>query len=362
MSLPQNRPPRIQIEDVWPEIDCGRYPVKRSLGDEVEVWATIFRDGHEVLGAAVLYRAPGSSDLAGGADALRGERPLRRLVPRHRARPLGVHGAGVGRPARVASATSSAARSSGGQTDLESELQEGAALMKVLELDVKTALASTRDRPPRGDAARSFARGRLRPRGRALRRLVRALPALVGRLRGGGEGPAGARRSSGSTSSTSRRSTRSAGRTARGRTTRSTRRAGRPGQSRGRSATRTGGHTAVDPELGSDDRLRPPRRGRAQARASRSRSTSRSRCSPDHPWLQRAPGVVPAPAGRDAQVRREPAEALPGHLQRSTGRPPTGRRSGRRSATSCSRWCDARRDASSASTTRTRSRSRSGSG
>ena len=78
MSLPKNRPPRIQIEDVWPEIDCGRYPVKRSLGDEVEVWATIFRDGHELLGAAVLYRAPGVGDVAGGADALRGERPLRR--------------------------------------------------------------------------------------------------------------------------------------------------------------------------------------------------------------------------------------------------------------------------------------------
>src|SRR5258706_291451 len=61
MNLPQSRPPRIQIEVVWPEIDCGRYPVKRSVGDAVEVWATIFRDGHETLGAAVLYRAPGST-------------------------------------------------------------------------------------------------------------------------------------------------------------------------------------------------------------------------------------------------------------------------------------------------------------
>src|SRR2546430_6820358 len=39
MPLPKTRPPRIQIEDVWPELDCGRYPVKRSVGDEVEVWA-----------------------------------------------------------------------------------------------------------------------------------------------------------------------------------------------------------------------------------------------------------------------------------------------------------------------------------
>ena len=62
MPSSENKPPRIQIEDVWPQVDCGRYPVKRSVGDAVEVWATIFRDGHEVLGAAVLYRAPGSSD------------------------------------------------------------------------------------------------------------------------------------------------------------------------------------------------------------------------------------------------------------------------------------------------------------
>ena len=46
----------------------------------------------------------------------------------------------------------------GGQTDLESELQEGAALMKVLELDVKTALASTEtDRREATQLVRSLA-------------------------------------------------------------------------------------------------------------------------------------------------------------------------------------------------------------
>src|SRR2546421_2592430 len=49
-------PPRIQIQDVWPILDCGRYPPKRSLGDPVEVWATIFKDGHDVLAASVRYR------------------------------------------------------------------------------------------------------------------------------------------------------------------------------------------------------------------------------------------------------------------------------------------------------------------
>jgi starch synthase (maltosyl-transferring) len=51
-------PARIQIEDVRPRLDCGRYAIKRSPGEPVEVSATIFRDGHEQLRAAVRYRSP----------------------------------------------------------------------------------------------------------------------------------------------------------------------------------------------------------------------------------------------------------------------------------------------------------------
>jgi starch synthase (maltosyl-transferring) len=53
-------PPRIQIQRIEPQIDCGRSPVKRSAGDTVVVTATIFRDGYDVLGAAVRYRPPGA--------------------------------------------------------------------------------------------------------------------------------------------------------------------------------------------------------------------------------------------------------------------------------------------------------------
>jgi starch synthase (maltosyl-transferring) len=54
----QKSPPRIQIENVRPVVDCGRYAPKRSVGDVVEVTADIFRDGHEQLQAVVRYRAP----------------------------------------------------------------------------------------------------------------------------------------------------------------------------------------------------------------------------------------------------------------------------------------------------------------
>lgn len=40
-------------------MDCGRYPAKASVGDQVPVSADVFRDGHEVLRAVVRFRAPG---------------------------------------------------------------------------------------------------------------------------------------------------------------------------------------------------------------------------------------------------------------------------------------------------------------
>jgi len=47
---------RIVIEDVYPELDCGRYAVKREVGDVLEVYADIFKEGHDAVAAAVLYR------------------------------------------------------------------------------------------------------------------------------------------------------------------------------------------------------------------------------------------------------------------------------------------------------------------
>jgi starch synthase (maltosyl-transferring) len=47
---------RIVIEDVHPELDCGRYAVKREVGDALEVWADIFKEGHDALSAAVRFR------------------------------------------------------------------------------------------------------------------------------------------------------------------------------------------------------------------------------------------------------------------------------------------------------------------
>src|SRR4051812_2689333 len=54
--------PRFRIEDIYPSVDGGRYPVKRIAGESVEVWADIFREGHDVLAAAVLWRHDSEKD------------------------------------------------------------------------------------------------------------------------------------------------------------------------------------------------------------------------------------------------------------------------------------------------------------
>jgi len=54
--------PRFLIEDIYPCVDGGRYPVKRIAGESVEVWADIFREGHDVIAAALLWRLEATLD------------------------------------------------------------------------------------------------------------------------------------------------------------------------------------------------------------------------------------------------------------------------------------------------------------
>ncbi len=49
----------IIIERVAPQIDDGRHPVKRVIGDNLLVRADIFADGHDLLDAALMLRADG---------------------------------------------------------------------------------------------------------------------------------------------------------------------------------------------------------------------------------------------------------------------------------------------------------------
>ena len=50
---------RVVIERVTPEVDGGRYPIKRTIGEDVVVEADVFADGHDCLGVALLSRRDG---------------------------------------------------------------------------------------------------------------------------------------------------------------------------------------------------------------------------------------------------------------------------------------------------------------
>ena len=74
---------RVIVEHVRPEIDGGRFPIKRTIGERVHVTADIFADGHDVVVAVVRDRprlnAELQSSLApsfGLAGAQHAENPL----------------------------------------------------------------------------------------------------------------------------------------------------------------------------------------------------------------------------------------------------------------------------------------------
>ncbi len=57
----ETAPSRVIVEGVEPEIDGGRFPIKRIVGEEVVVSADIFAEGHDVLMAVVKYAKAGAS-------------------------------------------------------------------------------------------------------------------------------------------------------------------------------------------------------------------------------------------------------------------------------------------------------------
>lgn len=47
---------RVTIENVYPQLDCGKFPIKRVINEKVEVSADIFVDGHDKVKASIIFR------------------------------------------------------------------------------------------------------------------------------------------------------------------------------------------------------------------------------------------------------------------------------------------------------------------
>jgi starch synthase (maltosyl-transferring) len=46
---------RVVIESLSPQIDCGKYPIKRVVGEKVVVEANVFADGHDQVACQLLH-------------------------------------------------------------------------------------------------------------------------------------------------------------------------------------------------------------------------------------------------------------------------------------------------------------------
>ena len=53
--------PSAVIENLRPLIDRGRYSIKRVIGEDLAVEADVFKDGHDVVAAALKWRVLGET-------------------------------------------------------------------------------------------------------------------------------------------------------------------------------------------------------------------------------------------------------------------------------------------------------------
>jgi len=62
---------RLGLTDIAPTVSCGDYPARAVVGEAVPIAATVFREGHGLVGANVVWRGPGKA----------GTGPLLRMTP-----------------------------------------------------------------------------------------------------------------------------------------------------------------------------------------------------------------------------------------------------------------------------------------
>ena len=55
-----SRLPTVVIENIQPSVDGGRMAIKRVVGEELVITADIFKDGHDIMAAALKWRKVGA--------------------------------------------------------------------------------------------------------------------------------------------------------------------------------------------------------------------------------------------------------------------------------------------------------------
>ncbi len=82
MAKPNEGRNRVVIENVEPQVSCGRFPIKRIVNDRVAIEADVFGDGHDHARARLLWKQEGAETWQTtamrslGNDRWRGEFPV----------------------------------------------------------------------------------------------------------------------------------------------------------------------------------------------------------------------------------------------------------------------------------------------
>ena len=348
--LTAGEPLRVVVENVRPRVDDGRFPIKRTAGETVEVHADIFADGHDALAAVLRHRPQGEEEWS--------EAPMEPLGnDQWRASfeigSLGAHEFTIAAwPDRFTTWRLALAKKAEAGLDVSSELLEGAELVKQAAERAVGAdrewlsrrareLANEESSPDRVtlalDGALTTAMARHPDRSRATT-LERPLPLWADRERARFGTwyemfPRSARPEPGAARHLPRRSRRGC-RTIAGDGLRRALPAADPpdrqdASARAQQHARRGARRPGQP-LGASA---PPRAGtrRSIPSSARSKTSTASwraarghgieialdiafQCSPDHPYVREHPEWFRAPPRRHHQVRREPAQEVPGHL------------------------------------------------
>ena len=55
---------RIAIDDIRPVINCGSYPAKGAVGEVIPIFAVVWREGHDAVGATCVITDPHGRETA----------------------------------------------------------------------------------------------------------------------------------------------------------------------------------------------------------------------------------------------------------------------------------------------------------
>jgi starch synthase (maltosyl-transferring) len=128
---------RVVIENITPQVDCGRFPAKRTVGDSVIVEADVFTDGHDAVAAFLFYRHESTSEWHGIAMSPLGND---RWQARFTVQSLGRHHFTVaGWVDHLESWRRGLAKKFEAGQDIELDLRQGAALARTVSEHLRTA-------------------------------------------------------------------------------------------------------------------------------------------------------------------------------------------------------------------------------